>query len=129
MELKIGVADIVDKMSAQDIKDVFKDYLEKHAESLFIANDGIWSKKITPFGKEVISMLREDIEEKVLTDLMANVDFMKEIEKIKEEVKKELAGTIKEGLTRYVIEKMFVDKDNLITSVYKVLRDENCRKY
>ena len=121
MEIKIGVADIVDKMSAQDLKDAFVQYLEQHAEDLFMVSDGYWSKKLSPFGKEVVGLLRHEIKQEMLADLMADEAFIKELDEIKEKVRKEMGKTIQEGIVKYIMEQIFLNKDYVTATVKSVL--------
>lgn len=123
MEIKIGVADIVDKMSAQDLKDAFVQYLGQHAEDLFMVSDGYWSKKLSPFGKEVVDMLREEIKKELIADLMADADFIKELDEIKEKVKKDIPEVLKKGMIEYIVNRMFVEKEDLVGMTYQMMHE------
>ncbi len=130
MEIKIGVADIVDKMSAQDLKDTFAQYLEQHADKLFMESDGYWSKKITPFGKEVLSMLKDEIKKEMIADLMADVDFVKQMDEIKEQVKKDMGEAIQKGMVNYIVNRMFVEKEEIAALAYSIIREgQNYERY
>lgn len=122
MEIKVTAGDIIDRLDAEEIKEVFAAYLKSNAKDLFIGGSGYWgSQKLTKFGEEVVSLLRQEIKQEMLADLMADEVFVKELDEIKEKVRKEMGRTIQEGIVKYIMEQMFMNKDYVAETVRRIL--------
>ena len=122
MEIRVTAGDIIDRLDGEEIKDVFAAYLKSNVKDLFMESDGYWgNKKLTKFGEEVVGLLRHEIKQEMLADLMADEAFIKELDEIKEKVRKEMGKTIQEGIVKYIMEKMFLNKDYVAETVRSVL--------
>ena len=78
MEIRVTAGDIIDRLDAEEIKEVFATYLQNNAKTLFMESDGYWgNKKLTKFGEEVVGLLRHEIKQETLADLMADESFIK----------------------------------------------------
>ena len=122
MEIRVTAGDIIDRLDGEEIKDVFAAYLKDNAKNLFMESDGYWgSKKLTKFGDEVVGLLRHEIKQEMLADLMADESFIKELDEIKERIRKEMGKTIQEGIVKYIMEQMFMNYDHVAETVRRML--------
>ena len=122
MEIRVTAGDIIDRLDGEEIKDVFAAYLKDNVKNLFMESDGYWgSKKLTKFGEEVVGLLRHEIKQEMLADLMADESFIKELDEIKERIRKEMGRTIQEGIVKYIMEQMFMNHDYVVDTVRRVL--------
>ena len=122
MEIKVTAGDIIDRLDAKEIKEVFATYLKDNAKTLFMEFDGYWgNRRLTRFGEEVVVLLRHEIKQEILADLMADEAFIKELDEIKEKVRKEMGRTIQEGIVKYIMEQMFMNHDYVAETVRRVL--------
>ena len=122
MEIRVTAGDIIDRLDAKEIKEVFAAYLKDNAKNLFMESDGYWgNRKLTKFGEEVVVLLRHEIKQEILADLMADEVFIKELDEIKEKVRKEMGKTIQEGIVKYIMEQMFMNQDYVAETVRRVL--------
>lgn len=122
MEIRVTAGDIIDRLDAEEMKDVFVAYLKSNAKDLFMESDGYWgSKKLTKFGDEVVGLLRYEIKQEMLTDLMADESFIKELDEIKERIRKEMGRTIQEGIVKYIMEQMFMNQEYVAATVRSIL--------
>lgn len=124
MEIRVTAGDIIDRLDGEEIKNVFAAYLKDNAKNLFMESDGYWgSKKLTKFGEEVVGLLRHEIKQEMLADLMADESFIKELEEIKERIRKEMGRTIQEGIVKYIMEQMFMNQEYVAETVRRVLEN------
>lgn len=124
MEIRVAAGDIIDRLDAGEIKEVFAAYLKSNAKDLFMENSGYWdNKKLTKFGEEVVGLLRYEIKQEMLADLMADEAFIKELDEIREKVRKEMGRTIQEGIVKYIMEQMFMNQDYVAETVRKILEN------
>ena len=122
MEIRVTAGDIIDRLDAEEIKEVFAAYLKDNAKNLFMESDGYWgNRRLTRFGEEVVVLLRHEIKQEILADLMADEAFIKELDEIKEKVRKEMGKTIQEGIVKYIMEQMFMNHDYVAETVRRVL--------
>lgn len=122
MEIRVTAGDIIDRLDAEEVKEVFAAYLKDNAKNLFMESDGYWgNRKLTKFGEEVVVLLRHEIKQEMLADLMADEAFIKELDEIKEKVRKEMGKTIQEGIVKYIMEQMFMNQDYVAETVRRVL--------
>lgn len=122
MEIRVTAGDIIDRLDAEEIKEVFAAYLKDNAKNLFMEPTGYWdNKQLTKFGEEVVGLLRHEIKQEMLADLMADEAFIKELDEIKEKVRKEMGKTIQEGIVKYIMEQIFLNKDYVTATVKSVL--------
>ena len=122
MEIRVTAGDIIDRLDAEEIKEVFAAYLKDNAKNLFMEPTGYWdNKQLTKFGEEVVGLLRHEIKQEMLADLMADEAFIKELDEIKEKVRKEMGQTIREGIVKYIMEQIFLNKDYVTATVKSVL--------
>lgn len=122
MEIRVTAGDIIDRLDAEEIKEVFATYLKDNAKNLFMESDGYWgNRKLTKFGEEVVVLLRHEIKQEMLANLMADEAFIKELDEIKEKVRKEMGKTIQEGIVKYIMEQMFMNHDYVAETVRRVL--------
>jgi type I site-specific restriction-modification system R (restriction) subunit len=122
MEIRVTAGDIIDRLDGEDIKDVFAAYLKSNVKDLFMEADGYWgNKKLTKFGEEVVGLLRHEIKQEMLADLMADESFIKELEEIKERIRKEMGKTIQEGIVKYIMEQMFMNQEYVAATVRSIL--------
>lgn len=60
MEIRVTAGDIIDRLDAEEIKEVFAAYLKDNAKNLFMEPTGYWdNKQLTKFGEEVVGLLRQ----------------------------------------------------------------------
>jgi hypothetical protein len=124
MEIRVTAGDIIDRLDGKEMKEVFAAYLKDNAKNLFMESDGYWgSKKLTKFGEEVVGLLRHEIKQEMLADLMADESFIKELEEIKERIRKEMGPTIREGIVKYIMEQMFMNHEYVAETVRRVLEN------
>ena len=122
MEIRVTAGDIIDRLDAEEIKEVFAAYLKDNAKNLFMEPTGYWdNKQLTKFGEEVVGLLRHEIKQEMLADLMADEAFIKELDEIKEKVRKEMGQTIREGIVKYIMEQIFLNKDYVTATVKSIL--------
>lgn len=122
MEIRVTAGDIIDRLDAGEIKEVFAAYLKDNAKNLFMEPTGYWdNKQLTKFGEEVVGLLRYEIKQEMLADLMADEAFIKELDEIKEKVRKEMGKTIQEGIVKYIMEQMFMNQDYVAATVRSIL--------
>lgn len=122
MEIRVTAGDIIDRLDGEDIKDVFAAYLKSNVKDLFMESDGYWgNKKLTKFGEEVVGLLRHEIKQEMLADLMADESFIKELDEIKERIRKEMGKTIQEGIVKYIMEQMFMNQEYVAATVRSIL--------
>lgn len=122
MEIRVTAGDIIDRLDAEEVKEVFAAYLKDNAKNLFMESDGYWgNRKLTKFGEEVVVLLRHEIKQEMLANLMADEAFIKELDEIKEKVRKEMGKTIQEGIVKYIMEQMFMNHDYVAETVRRVL--------
>ena len=130
MEIKVAAGDILDKLDKDMIKDAFAQYLQQYGDALLMANDGYWSRKLTPFGKEVVDGLRNELKTMLLDELMKDMDFRKQMDEIKEEVKKEMAAALQKGMVEFIVNGLFMNKDSVSALTYDIMRvGMDCVKY
>lgn len=83
MEIRVTAGDIIDRLDAGEIKEVFAAYLKDNAKNLFMEPTGYWdNKQLTKFGEEVVGLLRHEIKQEMLADEA----FIKELDEIKEKL-------------------------------------------
>jgi hypothetical protein len=122
MEIRVTAGDIIDRLDAEEVKEVFAAYLKDNAKNLFMEPTGYWdNKQLTKFGEEVVGLLRHEIKQEMLAELMADESFIKELDEIKERIRKEMGKTIQEGIVKYIMEQMFLNKDYVTATVRSVL--------
>ena len=122
MEIRVTAGDIIDRLDGEEIKDVFAAYLKDNAKNLFMESTGYWdNKQLTKFGEEVVGLLRHEIKQEMLADLMADESFIKELEEIKERIRKEMGSTIREGIVKYIMEQMFMNHEYVAETVRRIL--------
>ena len=122
MEIRVTAGDIIDRLDAEEVKEVFAAYLKDNAKDLFMESDGYWNnKKLTKFGEEVVGLLRYEIKQEMLADLMADESFIKELDEIKERIRKEMGKTIQEGIVKYIMEQMFMNQEYVAATVRSIL--------
>ena len=122
MEIRVTAGDIIDRLDAEEIKEVFATYLQNNAKTLFMESDGYWgNKKLTKFGEEVVGLLRHEIKQETLADLMADESFIKELDEIKERIRQEMGRTIQEGIVKYIMEQMFMNQEYVAATVRSIL--------